>query len=287
MQRIIWKTPLAATALALSLSLGSPVQADFITPTIGTYGWDRPTAPGGNATFQAWDAFSNSGPPVFPATISNSPNSPVQGAGTGDPSVMSTGLANLYKGFGGPSTATWNTANSNGAADAYDTSTTSGSFITSGGNIYSPGGVVTPRIIIPQSPGDQTTGTTTILLQLRTQGAGITPSSMLLTDSVSGTDLLYDSMMVLGSVSVFNPFAGTTVTTTDRLYRWDVAGNASEYVINFSADGSSLSLDRVAVDTNYNPSAVPEPSTLILSGLTIGAGWVGRRLRRRGAVEPA
>src|SRR5262249_41381007 len=143
----------------------SNANADFIAPTAMLYGWDRPTSAGGTATFQAWETFSSAAGPNGPETVF--------GAGTGDPSTITTTppVGNFNRGFGGSSSATWNSINAFGTANIFDTTAaTDGEIITSGGNIYSPTGVINPQIDIANA-GGKTTGTTTILLQLRTQAS--------------------------------------------------------------------------------------------------------------------
>jgi hypothetical protein len=244
------------------LTLAPAARADFIVPTIaGGYAWNRPTVTGTAATFQAWDTFTT---PAGPNAAQS-----VMGAGTGDPATMSTGLANLLKGYGGDSAASWTTVNSGGTPNVFDTSAPdNGAFITSGGNIYSFSAAVTPRIEIPNNidgvAGNNPDGTTTLLFQLRTQGSTPDLSQLLLTDPISGTIVPATSVVVLGSTP-----AGMGGTITDRLLTFTVPGNADLYTFNFNTGGSSVSLDRIAIDTYWNP--VPEPACLGLALLFVTA----------------
>lgn len=132
-----------------------------------------------------------------------------------------------------------------------------GSFVTSSGNIYSFAVPTNIHVIIP-SFEDASAASTTILLQVRTQGTEADPLSFTIGGAApSATEELFREGVIV-----------------DTLYRWDIAGNAASYEVLFNASGSSMSLDRVAVDTFVN---VPAPGAAAL--LAIGA-IVGMRRRR-------
>lgn len=252
--------------------------ADFVTiSTLDGYSWNRPTTTGGTATFQAWEAFTSTTGPNAPGTVF--------GVGTGDPSTVSSGTANNNLGFGGPAGATWNTINSAGVPNAFNT-TPVGSFVTSGGNIYSPAGIVTPRIEIPNNIdnliGNQSTGFTSLILQVRTQGSFPDYNSIRLTDPTSGSLLAPNDITVLATASL-GGFGGTLQDTLIRFL--NVPGNADLYTIDFAAASSSMSLDRLAVDTFFSNSiisapAIPEPNVGILAGVATLVLGYRRRTRR-------
>jgi hypothetical protein len=251
----------------LGLGSYSTARADFVVPTTtGGYSWNRPTTTGTNATFQAWETFTSVTGPNAPQTVN--------GAGTGDPAVVTT--AN-FNGFGGPAASTWSAINPGGTANAFDANAaTSGSIITSGGNIYSFSGVVIPRLVIPNNldgvAGNNPTGATTLLLQVRAGGTPIDGATVRLVDPISGTEISPFLDQVLA-----NSGSGMSAVQ-DRMFQFVVGGNADSYTINFSAAGASMSMARVAVDTHWDPTApVPEPSLMLMIG---GAGlWVWRRSR--------
>ena len=259
---------LGVACLALS---ATHVQADFVgVGTANGFVWDRPTVSGGPATFQAWESFASTTGPNAPQTVF--------GAGTGNPSAVTTGTGGSGLGFGGGAGATWNAINAAGVANIFNTS--GDSFLTSGGNIYSPTGIVTPRIFVPNnidnSVGNQIFGSTYLTLQVRTQGSLPDLNSFRLTDPVSGSLVAPRSISVLAT-QVLGGFGGTL---QDTIANFLVAGNADLYQIDFSAGSSSLSLDRVAVDTHYSStSSIPEPSSLALLSVVAIFGSIRRRIR--------
>ncbi|MEO1583558.1 MAG: hypothetical protein AAFR96_03170, partial [Planctomycetota bacterium] len=117
--------------------------------------------------------------------------------------------------------------------------TTGTAFITSTGNIYSITGVIEFEITVPviEQPG----GTTDVVLQTRTQGREIDQASILCNgEPPVETVELY--RFVLGPDDIFG---GSLV---DVIHRFEVA-SANPAVITFAAADTSLSLDRVSVDT--------------------------------------
>lgn len=137
------------------------------------------------------------------------------------------------------------------------------SFITGGGNIYSFAGVVAPQVDVPNF-GLGAGYSTTILLQTRIQGTEIDPATVLIggVAPVQVTELLRQ------------PLGGFGGFLVDTLWRFELPGNASGYTIQFAALGSSMSLDRVAVDTF---AVVPAPGA---AGLMAIGGLVASRRRR-------
>lgn len=151
-----------------------------------------------------------------------------------------------------PGSPAWNTFDRNGF-----------SFITGGGNIYSIAGVVAPQVDVPNF-GLGAGYTTTILLQTRIQGTEIDPASVLIggVAPAQTTELLRQ------------PLGGPGGFLVDTLWRFELPGNASGYTVQFEALGSSMSLDRVAIDTF---TVVPAPGAAALLGL---GGVLAARRRR-------
>ncbi len=240
-------------ALSVAILGASASRADFILVSVENgYAWNRPTAVGGNATFQAWETFSSTSGPNAPQRVEgvNPPSDPLLNG-------MSIGAANSFKGFGGATGAIWNPINAAGTANVFESVDPTNVFLTSGGNIYSPTLSLFPRITIPNNIdgqlGNQIEGTTTIILQVRTIGATPNLNSFLLTDPVSGLQVNpLTAPLNIGSLSVSGG-PGGTLAFNDYLVRFETPGNADLYTIDFASSGSSMSLDRVSVDTFYSP----------------------------------
>jgi hypothetical protein len=152
-----------------------------------------------------------------------------------------------------------------GTSPAWDVFDTSGqSFVTGGGNIYAPAAVTNITVRVPNF-GLGAGWTTTVLLQVRTLGTEVDPASVLLDGAapVSSRELFRET------------FGGPGGFRVDTLYRFEVAGNADGYSIRFDAASSSMSLDRVAVDTF---TVVPAPAAASMLGLWAAAA-AGRRRR--------
>lgn len=219
-----------ASGLAIA-GLALPASAEFITPDADTFGWDRGAT--GLTTYAEWDYF----------TSPSGPNRPDVGSFLGDTLAVGASAFNVY--------------DSNFPA--------SGSFITGGGNIYSPSGVIIPRIEF----GGFGLGegfVTTILLQVRTLGTEFDVSSMLLNGTVAPTSIVELDRIELGG------FGGYQV---DSLIRFDVVGSLASNEISFEAMESSMSLDRVAIDTFT--TAVPAPGAVALAVLAALGGATSRR----------
>jgi len=151
-----------------------------------------------------------------------------------------------------------------GSAPAWNTfDLNSFSFITGGGNIYSFAGVVAPQVNIPCF--DLGAGySTTILLQVRIQGTEIDPASVLIggVAPVQSTELFRQTLGGFGGFLV------------DTLYRFELPGNAAGYITQFHALGSSMVLERVAVDTF---TVIPAPGA---AALMCAGGMIALRRRR-------
>ncbi len=140
----------------------------------------------------------------------------------------------------------------------HDVSDASGaSFLTGGGNIYSFSTPLDVDIVLPNfaSVG----GWTTITLQTVTQGEVMDLDSLrIVLDSVAYTPV---DNALLYTV----PLGGFGGVQEDRWFEFHLPGNAALYTIEFSAAGSSLSLDKIAVDTAWTSNSTPmdEPSPLV------------------------
>ncbi|MFG0291887.1 MAG: hypothetical protein ACF8MJ_01905 [Phycisphaerales bacterium JB050] len=140
----------------------------------------------------------------------------------------------------------------------------SGSFVTGGGNIYSFSGIVKPQVDFGgYNLGDNSQ--TVVLLQVRTLGTEFDANTVFLNGSIAPTSIVELAREDLGG------FGGAQV---DTLFRFDLSGNTDSYSINFDALGSSMSLDRIALDTFTH---VPTPGASMILGL---AGLAAIRRRR-------
>jgi hypothetical protein len=136
-----------------------------------------------------------------------------------------------------------------GVGSASLVNTQGGSFVTSGGNLYN---ITLPLLIgitVPTyaaGPGQ----TTTVLLQVRTQGTEILPSSVLL-----GTIAPTSTVELFRQAQAPAP-DGSASFLVDTLYRFSVpAGeSAGSLGIGFRAALGSMVLDRVTVDTFIVPA---------------------------------
>lgn len=156
------------------------------------------------------------------------------------------------------------------------------SFLTGGGNIYSFSGPTDLHVLVPgHAVGNS--GWTTLVLQTTTLGTPVDLSSVrVVVDNQSYTPA---DQALLRTI----PLGGFGGEQQDRWFEFHVPGNAGSYELRFNALGSSMSLDKVAVDTIWTAAAapidlanptIPEPttSTLLVLSCVAAVGW--RRLRR-------
>lgn len=117
--------------------------------------------------------------------------------------------------------------------------TTGTAFRTSTGNIYSITTVVEFEVTVPAevASGD----TTTVLLQTRTQGREIDPASVL-AGGLPPVEVVELFRFQLGPDDIFGGFL------IDTAYRFEVP-SGNPIVVVFAASDTSMSLDRVSVDT--------------------------------------
>jgi hypothetical protein len=169
----------------------------------------------------------------------------------------------------GPNTPDVANINTNGSAQLFQR--IPGAFLTGGGNIYSFSTPVRFDVTVP----DFDLGTsffTTAVLQIRTLG------TLLDLDSVTFNGIAPDSSQLLSST----PLGGFGGVLEDRLFRWNnVSGNVGLNEFAFASAQSSLSLDRLSIDTVAHP--IPEPSSLAL--LALGAIPACGLLRHRLAKQ--
>ncbi len=123
--------------------------------------------------------------------------------------------------------------------------TTGAAFLTSTGNMYSFTDVMEFEVSVPNAGDTSPSAATTVLLQVRTLGREIDYSTVLI-DGQAPVEIVE-----LFREDLEGDFGGGFVVgfIVERLFRWELAGNASEYTIEFRTAEPSVSLDRVSVDT--------------------------------------
>lgn len=130
------------------------------------------------------------------------------------------------------------------------TETTGTAFVTSTGNIYSFGG--TPLEFEVVTPGETVSGgTMTVLLQTSTQGREIDPATIVC-DGAAPVEIVELYRQYLGPDGIGG---GSLVET---LWRFEVEADGAA-VITFAADGESMSLDKITVDTLAQDSGACTP----------------------------
>jgi len=167
--------------------------------------------------------------------------------------------------FNGPNIPDVATANAHGTAALFQT--TPGAFLTSGGNIYSIGTVTTFTAKVPDfnmGPNYRTN----VVLQIQILGTNID------LDSVRFNGLTFARSELIRET----PLGGFGGFGRVWKFEWsNVSNNLPLNTIHFNSAASSMSLDRVAIDTSF--SAVPEPSSGFLVALAVASGFLHRRRR--------
>lgn len=219
----------ASIAALIVGAAAAPAFAAFVVPDGINYPWTRGVT--ANSASAQWDAFASVAGP-------NTPTASFVGG------VLPGGAP------------AWNVANIGG-----------GGMIFAGTTIYSLGTAMDVHVTAPNF--DLGGGyTTTVLLQVRTQGHEITPGSVNL-----GGVLPTETIELSRGPSV----SGFPLFKVETLYRFELAGNAASYDMQFlTAAGTHVLLDRVSVDTF---ARVPAPGACALLGL--GGVMIGRRRRPR------
>lgn len=133
-------------------------------------------------------------------------------------------------------------------------------FVTSGGNIYSFSGATAFTATL----GASLTGNWDVYL--RTATLGTSPVSTATLNGLSAERTVTFTEALTGG------FGGGE---EESLWQWTAVPGASTFTFNFSALGSSMSLDQLALYAT--PSAVPEPTTWALMGAGIGLLAMRRR----------
>jgi hypothetical protein len=163
----------------------------------------------------------------------------------------------------GPNTPDVANVNPNGTAQLFQT--TPGAFITGGGNIYSIGTATTFRVNVPDFDKGPNYLTRAVL-QIKILGTDID------LDSVRFNGLAFHHKELIQEMPL-GGFGGF-----DRIWKFqwnNVSNNMALNTFHFNSASSSLSLDRVAIDTSF--SAVPEPSSGLLVALVTASGFLRRR----------
>jgi len=117
-----------------------------------------------------------------------------------------------------------------------------GSVITASGNIYSFTLPLNVHVIAP-SYALAGPAQTRVLLQVRTNGTEIAPSSI----NIGGVNPIHVIELYRQNLGGGGPGGGGFLV--DTLYEFRLSGNALSYEIRFNASDNYLSLDRVCVDT--------------------------------------
>lgn len=216
---------------------GGAASAAFVTPT----DWTRPindaVAASTRTTYQEWNVFTSTAGPNDPDVAEVNPD-----LGTGpNPSK----------------------------ANVYDTS--GGSFVTGGGNIYSFAVATLNDADVP-SYGLGASATTEVLFQVRTLGTELDYNNVRLdyNDGTTDQTISFTERQELERVTL-GGFGGSQV---DTLFRFTIPYGPNTFKIEFDASGSSMSTDRVSIDTL---TAVPEPASL---GMLAAGGLLALRRRR-------
>lgn len=157
-----------------------------------------------------------------------------------------------------------------------------GAFITSGGNIYSFSGATDFEVSVP-AYNYGSSYTTRVVMQIRTLGNGLDLPSVVLSYDGLAQGLAPDYTTELARTAL-GGFGGVEI---DNIFAWDVLTSPGDFQIGFSAAGTSMSLDRLVVDTfahtgdfSSYPAIVPEPTAIVLVGFAL-CGGLAMGLRRR------
>ncbi|RNC81105.1 MAG: hypothetical protein ED559_04710 [Phycisphaera sp.] len=129
--------------------------------------------------------------------------------------------------------------------------TTGTGFITSTGNIYSFAAATEFEVSFPNYGYGSKSFDTTVLVQIRTQGNELDPESLAI-GSYSPVETTELDRISLGG-------GGPGGFQVDTLFRFELPGNFDDYLLEFKAIGSSMSLDKLAIDTFATSALVAGP----------------------------
>ena len=159
--------------------------------------------------------------------------------------------------------------NPNGVADAFETSGMS--FVTGGGNIYSPTVAITMQVRVPGfGPSAEPTE---FIVQLRTQGNELDTASLQI-DGQPAADLEGYAYTELERV----PLGGFGGSLVEHRFAFTLPDSASDYTLTWQGAQSSVSQDAIAIDTRV--ITIPEPGVLATTAVG-GPLLTGRRRSRR------
>lgn len=233
-------------AVALTAGITASASADFIVPDGTTAPFQDWNQGDSDSLYAQWDVFT------------------VAYAGGGN----------------APDVGSFPTVGSPLGGDALLTGNVSAAFLTSSGNIYSFSSP-TDFTLDVTNYGNGTGWNTRVAVQIRTQGNPLDMDSLELTYDNSG-EVTLDPVYY---EEVYNEaLGGQGGAAIDHLFVFDIDGyNPASFSVDFNASTSSMSLDRLAVDTftttgNLTALPVPEPASLAL--MLIGSGLVSARNRR-------
>lgn len=217
-------TSVAALSLVTVLAFAGAAEADFLIPDGVNVPWTRGVS--SPSAYGQWDVFTSA-------------------AGPNSPDVGQSVTGSLAAG-----------------APEFNVSVTGATATLLGnGDIYSANSTEFVTVTVP-SFGLGGGYTTSILLQVRTQGFEINPASVLI-NGVAPASVTELSRVSLGA-------QGAMVETA---YLWNLPGSDSSYSIAFNG-GPFFSLDRIAVDEF---ATVPTPGATV----AVGLGTLAAVRRRR------
>jgi hypothetical protein len=189
----------------------------------------------------------------------------------------------VFDGYPTDNTPDIGNVNDNGTASL--TETTGQAFVTSGGNVYSFSVPTFFEVTIPELDVPTPAHNVTAILQVKTQGTELDYSSL----KLNGLDPVDSAELSRVSLGGFGGNAVESWFLFDLPYAAFGTGSPGlvDLLLTFNASGSSMSLDRLSIDTSLmpfgfygepNPVAVPEPTSAVL--LALGMLMVARRRRR-------
>lgn len=161
--------------------------------------------------------------------------------------------------------------------------TTGTAFVTSTGNIYSFSAPTEFEVAFPNHNLGRKSFDTTVLVQIRTQGSEVDTESLTIGEYAPVETTELDRISLGGSAGGY---------LVDTLFRFEVTGNVDAYLLEFKAIASSMSLDKLAIDTFATSTVltgpfsgtttgtsgpVPAPASVTLLGLGAVASWRRRR----------